>query len=76
MKGSISQIADAVLTEVKSNQLTKLAAHEIVRNAGPAPARTDLGSALQKLAAELRFGALDVTVEDVQNFVTEVDDAL
>lgn len=71
MAGSIGQLAEQVVAEVKAGALTKLAEHEILnevetRNA----AQTDLGKAMLKLATALRGKASsDVTVDDLKSFI-------
>lgn len=76
MEGSIGNLAEQVLDEVRSNKLTKLAQHEIVKEAAARPNVTSpLGQALLKVAAGLRDQNDDVTVADVENLVREVNDA-
>jgi len=71
MDGSIGNIAEEILAEVKAGKLTKVAEHVILEEAEKkAVARTDLGRAALKLAAELRTNAgSDVSVEDLRQFV-------
>lgn len=71
MVGSIGQIAEEVLQEVKDGKLVKLAEHVIVEEAEKkASAQTPLGRAALKLAAVIRSNAgSSVTVNELQQFV-------
>jgi hypothetical protein len=76
MTGSIGQIAEQIVNEVRQNALIKVAQHEVVKEASKRPnPKTDIGKLLYKAAAELRREGNDVTVADVQNFLAEVGHA-
>ena len=72
---SISDISTAVLNEVRASKLIKIAELDIVQNPPRAPARTEVGQLLQKLACELRSQNNDVTVKDVREFFDGVANA-
>lgn len=75
--GSIGKLAEDVLSKVKSDKLTKLAQHKLVREISAHPAaKTKVGQALKKLAAILRSKSDDVTVAEVEGFLKEVEDAV
>jgi len=76
MTGSIGNIAEQILAEVKQEALTKIAQRDFVKVASQRPHRgTVIGQQLAKLAEELRASEKDVTVADVQNFLAEVGHA-
>ena len=63
---TMDQLAAEVLGSVVQAELTKTA------SVAPAPARTDVGAALMKLAAELRTAADDsLTYDDVVKIAEE-----
>jgi len=74
MVGSIGQIAEEVLQEVRDGKLTKLAEHVIVEEAEKkAAAQTPLGKAALKLASVIRSNAnSDVTVNELKQFVDRI----
>lgn len=76
MVGSIGQIAEEVLQEVKNGKLTKLAEHIIVEDAEKrATAHTELGKAALKLATVLRAqDGVGVTVNDLKQFVDRIQE--
>ena len=74
--GQIGQIAEKIVDEVRQNALIKVAQHEVVKEASKRPnPKTEIGKALYKLAEEVRKGSVDVTVDDVKNFLAEVGHA-
>lgn len=76
MNGSIGQLAEKIVDEVKQNALTKIAQYEVVKEASKRPnPQTEIGKRLLKLAVDLREISEDVTVKDVQNFLKEVGHA-
>lgn len=76
MTGSIGKIAEQILAEVKQGALTKIAQHDVVKEASQRPhRRTAVGQQLAKLAEDLRAASADVTVEDVRNFLEEAGHA-
>lgn len=77
MAGSIGEIAEQVLDEVRSSKLTKLAQHKVLKEAGSKPIiRTEVGKLLLKLAEEVRHGSTDITAEDLDAFLSGVGDAI
>lgn len=76
MTGSIGQIAEEVLQEVKDGKLTKLAEHVIVEEAEKkASAQTELGRAALKLAAVIRSNAgSGVTIGELKQFVDRIQE--
>jgi len=73
----IGDIAEQVLDEVRSAGLTKIAEHQIVRAESAKPrARTELGTALLKVAEELRSADNDITVGDLTGFLNGVRNAI
>lgn len=76
MAGSIGELAEQVLQEVKSEKIVKLAQHRILKEAQAKPVmHTKVGKTLMKLAADLRSEPTDLTVSDVENFVNEAGNA-
>lgn len=70
MIGSIGTLTEEILQEVRSAKLTKLAEHQMIKEAcEKRPPRTELGKQLLKLASELRSMGDEVTVDDLQKFV-------
>jgi hypothetical protein len=70
MTGSIGLLAEEILDEVKNAKLTKLAEHQMIKEACEhRPPQTELGKQLVKLSVELRAQAGEVTVDDLQKFV-------
>ena len=70
MSGSIGNLAEQVLREVRSGELTKLAQHEILRDTERTPKlETEIGKALYKAAQELRNNPDEITVSDVEEFL-------
>jgi hypothetical protein len=70
MPGSVGEIAERVLAEVRSAKLTKLAEHQMVKEASEKPrARTPIGQALLKFAEEVRAQRIEVSEEDLEKFV-------
>jgi proline dehydrogenase len=70
MTGSIGLLAEEILDEVKNAKLTKLAEHQMIREACEhRPPQTELGKQLVKLAADLRTQSDEVSVDDLQRFV-------
>jgi hypothetical protein len=77
MAGSIGEIAEQVLEEVRSSKLTKLAQHEILKEAQAKPVvRTEVGKLLMKLAEEVKSGSADITTEDLETFLSGVSNAV
>jgi len=77
MRGSIGDIAEQVLEEVRSSKLTKVAQYEILKEEESKPrARTKVGKLLLKLSEDVRLGNEDITVEELDAFVTGVQDAI
>jgi hypothetical protein len=73
MNGSIGKLAEEVVQEVKNLKLEKLAEFKkTAADASHPKLETEIGAALQKLAADLRSKSNVVTVSDVVNFVNEV----
>jgi len=76
MTGKIGQMAEQIVEEVRQNALTKIAQHEVVKEASKRPnPKTDIGKLLYKAAAELRQDIGDVTVSDVKKFLSETGNA-
>ena len=74
--GSIGNLAEEILNEVKKENLVKLAEYRIFKNAAEhAPAETEIGQLLQKVASLLRSHSDNVTVGDVESFLGELRDA-
>jgi len=70
MTGSIGTLADEVLQEVRSAKLTKLAEHQMIKEACEhPPLKSPLAQQLVKVAAELREQRDEITVADLQQFV-------
>lgn len=77
MAGSIGEIAEQVLEEVRNSKLTKLAQHEILKEAQAKPVvRTEVGKLLMKLAEEVKAGSTDITTEDLETFLSGVSNAI
>lgn len=77
MTGSIGDIAEQVLEEVRSAKLTKLAQHHILKEAETKPAvQTEIGKFLLKLSEEIRNDTLDITTQDLENFLNGVKHAV
>lgn len=71
MIGSIGQLAEQVVAEIKAGAMTKLAEHEILDEAETRnTARTDLSKAMLKLATTLRSKAPnDITINELKSFI-------
>ena len=70
MTGSIGDLAEQVLREVKSDKLVKLAQYKVLKEAQEKPKmRTKVGQALMKLAEELRNEPEDITIGDLEDFL-------
>lgn len=70
MIGSIGTLTEEILQEVRSAKLTKLAEHQMIKEACESkPPRTELGRQLLKLAEELRSTGDEISVDDLQKFV-------
>lgn len=70
MAGSVGEIAEKVLAEVRSAKLTKLAEHQMVKEASEKPRmQTPVGQALLKLAEDIKAQRIEVTDEDLEKFV-------
>jgi proline dehydrogenase len=70
MTGSIGTLTEEILHEVRSAKLTKLAEHQMIKEAcEKRPPTTELGKQLLKLATELRAMGDEITVDDLQKFV-------
>ena len=77
MAGSIGEIAEQVLAEVRSSKLTKLAQHEILKEAQATPVvRTEVGKLLMKLSEDMRSVSADITTDDLETFLSGVSDAV
>lgn len=74
MAGSIGNLAEEVLQEVKSDKLVKIAQHKILQEAKPTM-HTSIGRTLMKLAVDIRNAPEDVTVGELENFISEADNA-
>ena len=73
----IGDIAEQVLEEVRSANLTKIAEHEVIQAEGRKPRpKTALGAALLKCAEDLRSMNEDITVEELQGFLGRVQNAV
>jgi hypothetical protein len=74
MTGSIGQLADELIREVKTGKLVKLAEHQIVKEAeSKVAARTELGNALLKLGAALRSkSGTQVSMHDLTAFLSGI----
>lgn len=76
MSGDIGRLAEEVLTQVKGENLVKLAEYKALRDAYAQPtANTPLGQAMLKLAENIRNASNDVSIADVQNFLEEIGHA-
>lgn len=70
MPGSVGEIAEKVLAEVRSAKLTKLAEHQMVKEASEKfQAKTPIGQELMKFAEELKTQQVEVTEEDLEKFI-------
>jgi nitrogenase subunit NifH len=68
---SIKDIASQVLREVRAEDQVKTAEVQILRGTiTPAPAETELAKDLRKLAHECRQQSDDITLADLQEFLT------
>ena len=77
MVGSIGEIAEQVLEEVRNSKLTKLAQHEILKEAQVVPVvRTEVGKLLMKLSEDVKSGSADITTGDLETFLSGVSDAI
>jgi hypothetical protein len=77
MAGSIGEIAEQVVAEVRSSKLTKLAQHQTLKEAQSQPVvRTSVGKLLMKLAEDVKHGSTDITTEDLESFLSGVSDAI
>ena len=76
MAGSIGELAEQVLQEVKSDKLTKLAQHHILKEAQAKPVmHTKVGKTLIAMAEDLRSGSEDISLGDFENFISEASNA-
>jgi len=70
MAGTIGNIAEEVLEEVRGAKLTKLAQAKTVDADSRRPnMRTEVGKAMYKVAQDLRNAAEPITVGEVEEFV-------
>jgi len=77
MAGSIGEIAEQVLAEVRSSKLTKLAQHRILKEAQAMPVvRTEVGKLLMKLSEDVKSCSTDITTDDLETFLSGVSDAI
>lgn len=74
MAGSIGQLADELIREVKAGKLVKLAEHQLLKEAETkVTARTELGSALLKLGAALRSKpGIQVSMDDLKTLLSGI----
>lgn len=74
MAGSIGQLADELIREVKTGKLVKLAEHQLLKKAeSKVTTRTELGNTLLKLAAALRSkSGNQVSVDDLRVFLSGI----
>ena len=74
MAGSIGQLADELIREVKAGKLVKLAEHQLLKEAeSKATARTEFGNVLLKLAAALRSkSGSQVSMDDMRAFLSGI----
>lgn len=73
MVGSIGQLADQVLAEVKTGKLVKLAEQKILKHAeARAPVHNDLSLTLLKLASHLRSKPSDVSMDEFRTFIARI----
>jgi len=70
MPGTIGNLAEQVLEEVRGEKLMKLAQAKTVDVDSQRPVmRTEIGKAIYKTAQALREKGSPITVSDVENFV-------
>lgn len=68
---SIRDIADEVIREVRAEEQVKTAEAQLLRGAeAPAPPETETAVELRKLAHECRQQSDDITLADLQEFMT------
>jgi hypothetical protein len=74
MAGSIGQLADELVREVKAGKLTKLATYKILEEAETkTAAKTELGRSLLKLAAALRSkSSTGVSMDELKAFLSGI----
>jgi len=74
MAGTIGQLADELIREVKTGKLVKLAEHKLLKEAeSKVGAKTDLGKALLKMATALRSKSGDkVSMDDLKAFLSGI----
>ncbi len=74
MTGSIGQLADELVREVKAGKLVKLAEHQILEEAEmKVAANTELGRSLLKLATALRSKSGDnVSMNELKAFLSGI----
>lgn len=76
MTGSIGNLAEQVLQEVKGQKIVKLAQHRILQESQDKPVmHTEVGKNLMKLAEDLRNESDDVTVAELETFLNEAANA-
>jgi len=73
--GSIGQLAENIVNQVKSEKLTKIAEYQLIKQASTEPPKTEIGRTLAKLAEEVRTQKLGISLEDLNSFLTEVSNA-
>jgi hypothetical protein len=70
MTGSIGQLAEQVLAEVKSGAMTKIAEVQILNLAEEtARVQTVLGKSMVKLATSLRSKTSGISMDELKNFL-------
>lgn len=70
MTGSIGQLAEQVLAEVKSGAMTKIAEVQLLNQAEEtAKVQTELGKSMMKLAASLRSKTSSISMDELKNFL-------
>jgi len=70
MAGSIGVIAEQLLEEVRNGALTKIAEVEMLKTAeAKGVTRTEVGSALKKLAVALRSKNSHISMDELRTFL-------
>ena len=74
MTGSIGQLADELIREVKTGKLVKLAEQQIIKEAESKVAvKTELGNALLKLGTALRSkSGTQISMDDLKAFLSGI----
>lgn len=69
MKTSIATLADQVLEQVRGERRVKQAEAETIKEASEMTPTSELGGLLRKLAADIKNQEVDITLDDLNDFL-------